>query len=392
MHLPAHMVEGVGGYCADGCGDAIPAADAVAAAADPSDSDPKDCSQIDLSPPVATSVDTRAAAAAAGTPESSAPPPPGARHDVSVLLGGCVDARHLIATVIDAGSSKRCPRPDKLALHIVLNDILPEAAARAYVLLAFSNLAAAALPPAAAPSDASDPSNTSANVAPEADAPSATRAAGAAAAMPAGMDSLPDEASTALSTMWHVYQSPQLCTAAFNDLRDVLNSAAAAEQLPLELVSCTHSTWATLRGVFAGWAEHGVSAVQEAANYAEWREAMGGFADLVAEVRCFVESPLRCLLLRRGRPCVGAAPHARCYVLRVLFRQHAQRLHAPRNRRPCAKRSRITRQCDVVQCVPCRMRRSTCPQTRCWCSSCGARAHVPGVCIGCCGRAVSCWG
>ena len=43
--------------------------------------------------------------------------------DVGVLLGGCGDARHLFAAILEAGSPRRTPKPKQLRLRLALNDI-----------------------------------------------------------------------------------------------------------------------------------------------------------------------------------------------------------------------------------------------------------------------------
>ena len=60
------------------------------------------------------------------------------RQDVSVLLGGCGDARHFYATFLDAGNPARSPDATQLALRVMLNDHTPEVVARAYVCLVVS--------------------------------------------------------------------------------------------------------------------------------------------------------------------------------------------------------------------------------------------------------------
>ena len=68
------------------------------------------------------------------------------RHHVGVLLGGCGDARHFLATLLHAADPEHCSDLSKLKLQFVLNDIVPEATARVYVLCCMLHCAAMALP------------------------------------------------------------------------------------------------------------------------------------------------------------------------------------------------------------------------------------------------------
>ena len=68
-----------------------------------------------------------------------------ARNDVAVLLGGCGDARHFFATLVDVGDPRRTPRPERGLLRFTLNDHTPEVIARVYVLLTLLRRAADAL-------------------------------------------------------------------------------------------------------------------------------------------------------------------------------------------------------------------------------------------------------
>jgi Domain of unknown function (DUF4470) len=167
------------------------------------------------------------------------------RRDVGVLLGGCGDARHFFATLIAAGDPSRCPEPSALRLRVVLNDYLCEAIARVYILLVFLDRAIATTP------DVSG-------------APADLTARGTAAVM----------------TFWHVYQSPTLCQPIYEELRAVLEHAAASPTPPLEWVDCTPGTWDELREVFRDWASHGLTLKQEAKQFAyvtgEMAAAQGG--------------------------------------------------------------------------------------------------------------------
>ena len=67
--------------------------------------------------------------------------------EAAVLLGGCGDARHLLATLIDAAAAEgSATRLRGSQLRITVNDITPEQVARVYVLLLLLQRAADTLP------------------------------------------------------------------------------------------------------------------------------------------------------------------------------------------------------------------------------------------------------
>jgi Domain of unknown function (DUF4470) len=144
------------------------------------------------------------------------------RHDVSLLLGGCGDIRQVFATLLDAAD---CPEPQALRLRIVLNDLVPEAVARAYVLLALLDHAADALPSGA----------------------------------DLDYDSLPDSTVRAVAMLWHVYQSPTLCAPMKAGLDELLAQAAAAPAPQVSFVQCSPGTWAQVTACLEGWAQHTLS-------------------------------------------------------------------------------------------------------------------------------------
>jgi Domain of unknown function (DUF4470) len=181
-------------------------------------------SQISLAPP-----DDFATAADGGS----------ARRDVGVLLGGCGDARHLLATLLDAADPARCAQPDKLALRFVLIDVCPEVVARAYVLLVLLERAVQTLSSSEPPDDVY------------------------------GMD---DKTSIALATVWHVYMAPTLCDSAYSELVKVLEEAAESPEPTLDFVRCTAGTWDAVRQCCQGWAQHEISLEAER-RYADMYDA-----------------------------------------------------------------------------------------------------------------------
>lgn len=150
------------------------------------------------------------------------------------MLGGCGDARHLFATLIDAATLREQPAGMQrskvlqgIKLDIVLNDARPEVAARAYVLLTLLDTAASQIP-ASAPQ------------------------------LPASK-ALPDAAVAALAAFWHVYQSPTLAEPIHAALQSALRKIAAASKAPLPWLRCTGGTWAAVQRVCAGWVAHGMT-------------------------------------------------------------------------------------------------------------------------------------
>jgi Domain of unknown function (DUF4470) len=119
----AEYSEKLGTYCADG--------PSYTSAMDEGDL------AVSLDPPATPAKTGPAADAEMSTGDG------GGRRDVSVLLGGCGDARHFLATLLDAAE---CPKPQRFRLRAVLNDNVPEAVARVYLLLVLLDRAADALP------------------------------------------------------------------------------------------------------------------------------------------------------------------------------------------------------------------------------------------------------
>jgi Domain of unknown function (DUF4470) len=150
---------------------------------------------------------------------------------VLVLLGGCGDARHFFATLLGAAD---CPKPAAFRLRAVLNDHVPEAVARAYVLLALLDRAADALP-----------DKGSARI---------------------DYDKLPEATTRAIVTFWHVYQAAQLTKPVKAELDDVLAQGAAASQPQVAVVQCTPGTWAQVRKCLEGWRRHKMTSQEELAQ------------------------------------------------------------------------------------------------------------------------------
>ena len=140
--------------------------------------------------------------------QSDSAPEMHARQRVSVLLGGCGDARHMLTTILDAGSDARCPDTSAPQLRCVVNDNMAEPVARAYVLLTYLHKAVTAL------SDA------------------------------AGSQQDGIKFKTQLIKLWHVYMSPTLWTKFYEELHTVLKEVADAEQPQMDFVQCTPGTWA----------------------------------------------------------------------------------------------------------------------------------------------------
>lgn len=122
----------------------------------------------------------------------------------TVLLGGCGDCRHYLATILDL--NERCDDADNLRATIVLNDWHPEVVARAYVLCKLLD-EAAELVGAHAWWVYGNPDN---------------REAG---------KSMSAEAVIAVATAWHVHMSATLCGPMYAKLLEVRRWLATSLQL-----------------------------------------------------------------------------------------------------------------------------------------------------------------
>ena len=143
------------------------------------------------------------------------------RSDVSILMGGCGDARLFSATLIDAANAAKGKSLRGTRLRVVLNDHRPEVIARAFVLLHFLQLASNALP--------------------------------ARAPLLPHVADLPPSAVAAINAFWHVYFSPSLHGPAYDDLLELFSAAADAPGPELPWVQCTPGTWAKCQQVLRGW-------------------------------------------------------------------------------------------------------------------------------------------
>lgn len=155
------------------------------------------------------------APAGAKAPSRGATP----RRDITVLLGGCGSGSHLLPTLIDAADPDRAPELTGACLRVVLNDIVPEAIARIAVFAMF------------------------------------LQRTGAHDALPGAnllefySTELSTEAEVAITFLWHIYQSPHLCLPVQQQLQEVLQQLAGAEEPPAAWLQCTEGTWAQVRAV-----------------------------------------------------------------------------------------------------------------------------------------------
>ena len=144
-----------------------------------------------------------------------------ARSDVSILLGGCGDARHFLATLIDAVAECRSADLTGAWLRFVLNDVQPEVLARAAILMQLLQRAADALP-----------DGTPLVCEPE---------------------ELSEDAIVALTDLWHVYHAPALLPHAYTALERAMQAIVASKEPPLPWLQATPGSWAHVQNVCDAW-------------------------------------------------------------------------------------------------------------------------------------------
>ena len=144
-----------------------------------------------------------------------------ARSDVSILLGGCGDARHFLATLIDAVAECRSADLTGAWLRFVLNDVQPEVLARAAILMQLLQRAADALP-----------DGTPLVCEPE---------------------ELSEDAIVALTDLWHVYHAPALLPHAYTALEGAMQAIVASKEPPLPWLQATPGSWAHVQNVCDAW-------------------------------------------------------------------------------------------------------------------------------------------
>ena len=203
------------------------------------------------------------APAGAKAPSRGATP----RRDITVLLGGCGSGSHLLPTLIDAADPDRAPELTGACLRVVLNDIVPEAIARIAVFAMF------------------------------------LQRTGAHDALPGAnllefySTELSTEAEVAITFLWHIYQSPHLCLPVQQQLQEVLQQLAGAEEPPAAWLQCTEGTWAQVRAVRTPTIQNGISKDKLLCG-AVWIMVtlLGRLRCAARAMRCFCSVELRCCL------------------------------------------------------------------------------------------------
>ena len=166
------------------------------------------------------------------------------RSSVGVLFGGCGDGRHMLMTLIDAASSADQDGSglQGAQLRIVLNDIVPEALARLYIVLALLHKAGKTLPDGELPP----------------------------------VWDLPDNAQAAIATVWHVYHSAQLCAPVHDALAVELQAVVASAAPVASCVRCTAGTWNSIQEVCTGWLDFRMSIKEEFKRAGAHQERIAG--------------------------------------------------------------------------------------------------------------------